>query len=95
MNLYKSTGKKMEGWPQWVGRLVVEKEELILRNRKLEETISLTHREPCNQVPRISLADAPCRRPWGSGSIFRLGPISTNPQQFDVLRPIAGFARKS
>ena len=37
MNLYKSTGKKMEGWPQWVGRLVVEKEELILRNRKLEE----------------------------------------------------------
>ena len=27
----------MEGWPQWVGRLVVEKDELILRNRELEE----------------------------------------------------------
>ena len=37
MNLYKSTGKKIEGWPQWVGRLVRDKEELVLRNRKLEE----------------------------------------------------------
>jgi hypothetical protein len=44
---------------------------------------------------QISLADAPCRRPWGSGSIFRFGPISANPRQFDFLRVTAGFARKS
>ena len=37
MNIYESTGKKIESWPQWVGRLVKENEKLLLRNRKLEE----------------------------------------------------------
>ena len=37
MNIYEPTGKKIESWPQWVGRLVKEKDKLVLRNRKLEE----------------------------------------------------------
>tara|TARA_Y100001973_G_C4980658_1_gene224041 strand:- start:124 stop:315 length:192 start_codon:yes stop_codon:yes gene_type:complete len=37
MNIYESTGKKIESWPQWVGRLVKDNEKLLLRNRKLEE----------------------------------------------------------
>ena len=37
MNIYEPTGKKIESWPQWVGRLVKENEKLLLRNRKLEE----------------------------------------------------------
>jgi hypothetical protein len=31
MNIYKSTGKKIESWPQWVGRLTEENKELKKR----------------------------------------------------------------
>lgn len=36
MNIYKSTGKKIESWPQWVGRLTEENKQLKKTLEKLE-----------------------------------------------------------
>jgi len=36
MNLYEPTGKKMESWPQWVGRLSEENLELKKKVEQLE-----------------------------------------------------------
>ena len=49
MNLYKSTGKKMEGWPQWVDRLIREKRKLVLRNEELEEE-NLDWKRRCSEL---------------------------------------------
>lgn len=37
MNIYKPTGKKIEGWPQMVGRLSDENLELKKKLEKLEK----------------------------------------------------------
>ncbi len=37
MNLYSPTGKKLESWPQWVGRLSEENQELKVDSLKLKE----------------------------------------------------------
>ena len=37
MNLYKPPQGRLENWAQWVMRLSREKEELNLRNRRLED----------------------------------------------------------
>ena len=39
MNLYKATGKKIEGWPQWVARLVEENTKLRRKVRELEKEL--------------------------------------------------------
>tara|TARA_A100000172_G_scaffold79749_1_gene67538 strand:- start:337 stop:525 length:189 start_codon:yes stop_codon:yes gene_type:complete len=45
MNIYKSTGEKVEGWPQWVGRLSRENLELKEKLQKLSrENLELKKR---------------------------------------------------
>ena len=39
MNVYKPTGKKVESWPQWVGRLSEENLHLKKENDKLKQQI--------------------------------------------------------
>jgi len=39
MNIYKSTGEKVESWPQWVGRLSEENLHLKKENDKLKQQI--------------------------------------------------------
>ena len=39
MNVYTPTGKKVESWPQWVGRLSEENLHLKKENEKLKQQI--------------------------------------------------------
>jgi len=39
MNLYESTGKKLENWPQWVRRLTDENEGLRRKIIELEKQL--------------------------------------------------------
>lgn len=53
MNLYEPTGKKMESWPQMVGRLQEEKKELQEKIDKLEAENRQLKRRCCDLFKEV------------------------------------------
>mgnify|MGYP002626280493 FL=1 len=58
MNIYKSTGKKIESWPQWVGRLSEENLELKKKVEQLEKENLELKRRCCDLFSEVIEADA-------------------------------------
>ena len=58
MNLYKPTGKKLENWPQWVGRLSEENLELKKRVDQLERENAELKRRCCDLFSEVIEAKA-------------------------------------
>jgi predicted RNase H-like nuclease (RuvC/YqgF family) len=58
MNMYEPTGKKIEGWPQWVGRLSEENLELKKRVEQLEKENRELKRRCCDLFSEVIEAKA-------------------------------------
>ena len=58
MNIYKSTGKKIESWPQWVGRLSEENLELKKKVEQLVRENLELKRRCCDLFSEVIEADA-------------------------------------
>ena len=53
MNLYEPTGKKLNSWPQMVGRLEDEKKELEKKLHKLEAENAELKRRCCDLFKEV------------------------------------------
>jgi predicted RNase H-like nuclease (RuvC/YqgF family) len=58
MNIYKSTGKKIESWPQWVGRLTEENKELKKTLQNLERENAELKKRCCDLFSEVIEAKA-------------------------------------
>ena len=58
MNVYKPTGAKVEGWPQWVGRLSEDNLELKKRVEQLERENAELKKRCCDLFSEVIEAKA-------------------------------------
>lgn len=58
MNVYEPTGKKIESWPQWVGRLTEENEQLKKTLQKLERENAELKKRCCDLFSEVIEAKA-------------------------------------
>jgi len=56
--VYKPTGEKMEGWPQWVGRLSEDNLELKKRVEQLERENAELKKRCCDLFSEVIEAKA-------------------------------------